>query len=207
VSDPRIQLVAETYDAIADRFAGWRDEIVGDPRRSWLEALISRVPAGARVLELGCGAGEKDTSLLAERFEVTGVDVSAEQIARARSNVPTATFLQADFTEIDLPPLSFDAVASFYAFNHVPRELLPGLFERIHSWLIPGGYFLATLGAGDVAGWTGQWLGATTYFSSHPPDVNRELLLAAGFVLELDEIVTFREPEGDVRFHWILGQT
>jgi len=207
MTDPRTQLVAETYDAIADRFGVWRDEIVGDPRGAWLDALASRLHGGAAVLELGCGAGEKDTRLLAERFAVTGVDISAEQIARARANVPAATFVHADFTEIDFPLASFAAVASFYAFNHVPRDLLPELFARLHSWLAPGGYLLASLGATDVPGWTGEWLGATTYFSGHPPDVNRSLLGAAGFALELDEVVTFREPEGEVAFHWILGRS
>jgi len=207
MTDPRTQLVAETYDAIADRFAGWRDEIVGDPRSSWLDALASRLPDGVPVLELGCGAGEKDTKLLAARFALTGVDISTEQIARARSNVPTATFIPVDFTEIDFPAASFAAVASFYAFNHVPRDLLPEVFTRIHSWLVPGGYFLASLGATDSPGWTGEWLGATTYFSSYPSDENRQLLAAAGFELELDEVVTFREPQGDAMFHWILGRT
>ena len=207
MTDPRTRLVAETYDAIADRFASWRDEIVGDPRRAWLEALVSRLPEGASVLELGCGAGESDTKLLAERFAVTGIDISEEQIGRARANVPAASFTHADFTAIDFPTASFAAVASLYAFNHVPRELIAGLFSRVHSWLVPGGYFLASLGSGDIPGWTGEWLGATTYFSSYPPGVNRELLAAAGFKLERDEVVTFREPEGDVTFHWILGQT
>ena len=207
MTDPRTQLVAATYDAIADRFAGWRDEIVGDPRRAWLEALVSRVPEGGRVLELGCGAGTPDTRLLAERFVVTGVDISAEQIARARGNVPDASFVHADFTEMTFEPASFDAVASFYAFNHVPRELLGDLFARIRAWLVPGGYLLAALGTGDTPGWTGEWLGTTTFFSSFTPTVNRELLAQAGFTLELDEVVTFREPEGEVTFHWVLGQT
>ena len=206
MTDPRTQLVADTYDAIADRFAAWRNEIVDDPRSFWLEALTSRLTPGVPVLELGCGAGERDTTLLAERFAVTGVDISREQLARARANVPTATFVHADFTAIDFPTASFAGVASFYAFNHVPRELLAGLFAQIHSWLVPGGYFLTTLGANDLAGWTGAWLGATTYFSGYPPNVNRCLLGEAGFELELDEVVTLREPEGDAKFHWLLGR-
>ena len=42
MTDPRTQLVAETYDAIADRFAGWRDEVVmfrepeGDVQFQWI---------------------------------------------------------------------------------------------------------------------------------------------------------------------------
>ena len=34
-----------------------------------------------------------------------------------------------------------------------------------------------------------------------PEDVPRE----AGFEILRDELVTFREPEGDVTFQWVLG--
>ena len=206
MTDPRTRLVGEGYDVIADRFAEWRDRIVGDPRAWWREALASRLPDGARVLELGCGAGEGDTQLLAERFSVTGVDISGEQIKRARANIPNANFIQADFTSLDLEPASFEAVAAFYSFNHVPRELLARLFGRIHSWLVPGGLFLVSLAIGDTDGWTGDWLGTTMFFSSFPPETNRRLLEEAGFDRLLDDLVTIVEPEpdGEVVFQWVL---
>ena len=206
MSDPRTQLVAETYDAIADRFVEWQTRIEDDPRKWWRVQLASQLRDGARVLELGCGAGLVDTRILAERFAVTGVDVSAEQIARARANVPTATFIKADLTELQLEAESCDAVASFYVFNHVPRDLLAGVFARVHSWLVPGGLFLVSLGAHDTPDWTGEWLGATTFFSGFPPEANRHLLTEAGFELVLDEVVELREPDGEVLFHWVLAR-
>jgi cyclopropane fatty-acyl-phospholipid synthase-like methyltransferase len=169
VTDPRTELVGRGYDAIGERFAQWRDLIVGDPRREWEEELVSRLQDGARVLQLGCGAGMPDTQRLAQRFEVTGVDVSAEQVRRARASVPDAEFVHADFTALELEPESFDAVVSFYAFNHVPRELLAPTFARIHRWLVPGGGLLMTaLGTSDTEAWTGEWVGAPTFFSSFP---------------------------------------
>jgi cyclopropane fatty-acyl-phospholipid synthase-like methyltransferase len=206
VTDPRTRIVEHGYDVIADTFVQWRDRIVGDPRRAWADELTSRLSDGARILELGCGAGLPDTLLLAERFSVTGVDISREQIARARTNVPQATFIQADFTALELAPGEFDAVAAFYSFNHVPRDLLAGLFERIHTWLVDGGFFLTALGTSDKPGWTGDFLGAPTFFSSFPPDTNRRLLGEAGFNLELDQVVTFVEPDGDATFQWVLGR-
>jgi ubiquinone/menaquinone biosynthesis C-methylase UbiE len=124
VTDPRTELVGRGYDVIGERFAEWRDRIVGDPRRKWENELVSRLADGARVLELGCGAGVPDTQRLDARFSVTGVDISAEQVRRAREAVPEAEFVHADFTALELEPGSFDAVVSYYAFNHVPRELL-----------------------------------------------------------------------------------
>ena len=206
MTDPRAQVVGEGYDAIGERFDEWRRQIVGDPRERWLEELTSRLFEGARVLELGCGSGLAETQLLAKRFRVTGVDVSATQIRRARVNLPEARFVHADFTSLELPSASFEAVASFYSFNHVPRELLPTIFERIHGWLRPAGFFLVSLGAEDLPEWTGDFLGAPMFFSGYPPARNRELLEEAGFERLLDEVVTFQEPEREATFHWVLAQ-
>ena len=206
MSDPRIRNVERGYDVIGETFVEWRDRIGGDPRRKWADELTSRLPDGARVLELGCGSGVPDTRLLAERFRVTGVDISAEQIARARASVPSAEFIQADFMSLELKPASFEAVAAFYSFNHVPRDLLGPLFSRIRSWLVPSGFLLVALGTGDTSGWTGDWLGTTMFFSSFPPGTNKRLLDETGFDRLLDEVVTLREPEGDASFQWVLAQ-
>lgn len=206
MNDPRTRVVERGYDAISDRFLEWRDRIIDDPRRAWREALTSRLSDGARILELGCGAGAPDAMVLAERFHVTGIDISEEQISRARMNVPNADFIQADFTALELEPGQFDAVAAFYSFNHVPRDLLAELFAKIRLWLVPGGLLLASFGTSDTESWTGDWLGTTMFFSSFPPETTRQLLSETGFELLLDELVPMREPEGEVAFHWVLGQ-
>ncbi len=200
------EIVGSGYDVISDRFLAWRDEIEGDPSDVWAEQLVSRLQPGARVLELGCGAGVPHTKRLAESSRVTGVDISSEQIRRATENVPGADFVVADFTALDIEASSYDAVASFYALNHVPRALLPRLFADIHTWLAPSGFFLAALGTEDAEQWTGEWLGTTMFFSSFPPETNRKLLDEAGFDRLLDEVVTFCEPEGEVAFQWVLAQ-
>ena len=208
MSDPRTELVGRGYDEIADRFAEWSGRIEGDRRGRWRKELTERLPDDARVLELGCGAGIADTRILAERFRVTGVDISGEQIRRARANVLSASFIQSDFTQLELPARSFEAVAAFYSFINVPRDVLADLFGRIHSWLVPGGLFLTALGTSDTESWTGEWLGTTMFFSSFPPATSRRVLVEAGFELVLDEIVTMVEPEpdGEAQWHWILAR-
>jgi SAM-dependent methyltransferase len=206
VNDPRTRIVAEGYDEMSDAFADWRDRIVGDPRERWRSELASRLPDGARILELGCGNGVPDTRQLAERFRVTGVDISAEQIARARANVPAASFVEADFTALDFEAGSFEAVAAVYSLNHVPRDLLAPLFASIHGWLVPGGLFLASFGTSDTESWVGEWLGTRMFFSSFPPETTRDLLREAGFELLLDELGPMEEPEGPVAFHWVLAR-
>jgi cyclopropane fatty-acyl-phospholipid synthase-like methyltransferase len=207
VPDPRTQIVANGYDAIGETFAAWREEIVGDPRRAWEDELTARLEPGSRILELGCGAGTPETRRLAERFAVTGVDISPRQVERARAAIAEAKFVCADFTEVELPAGSFDAVCSFYVFNHVPRDLLAALLDRIHGWLVLGGLLLTAFGVSDLEGWTGEWLGAETFFSSFPQEVNSRLVRKAGFAIERDEVVVFEEPEGPARFQWVLART
>ena len=207
MTDPRVEIVAAGYDRMADTFAEWCDRIEGDPRAEWCEELTSRLPDGARVLELGCGAGNTaETQELARRFRLTGVDVSGEQIRRARANVSGAELVQADFLELDFPVESFDAECSFYVFNHVPRERLGPLLERVAGWLRPGGLALNAFGASDLPGWTGEFLGAETFFAGYEPPENTRLVEAAGLTILRDEVVTFTEPEGPVQFHWILAR-
>ena len=206
VPDPRTQIVSDGYDAMGETFAAWRERIVGDPRREWKDELVARIEDGARVLELGCGSGSPETRRLAQRFALTGVDISPRQVERARAAIPDAEFLCADFTELELPEDSFDAVASFYVFNHVPRDLLAPLLGHIHAWLTPDGRLLTVFGVSDMEGWTGEWLGAQTFFSSFPAEVNSRIVREAGFTIELDEVITVDEPEGPVSFQWVLAQ-
>ena len=174
-------------------FDEWRMRIVGDPRDAWCDLLLSKLEQNARVLELGCGSCEPKLA----PFEVTGVDL----VARAPG------VLEADFLELDLPEASYEACVSFYVFNHVPRERLPGLLAKIHRWLVPGGWFMHAFGASDTEAWTGEWLGAPMFFSSFPPERNSRLVREAGFELVYDEVVRFQEPEGEAAFQWVLARS
>jgi ubiquinone/menaquinone biosynthesis C-methylase UbiE len=204
--DSRMRIVADGYDRMADRYGEWAAGIEGDPRDRMILELFNRLPDGGRLLDLGCGSGVPSTKMLAERFEVVGVDFSTAQIAKARVNVPIAELVVADLTEVDFPDASFQAVTSFYALNHVPRELHATVFGRVARWLLPGGLFLASFGLADEPDWTGEWLGAKSYFSSHAPDVTRRLLHEAGFELEIDQILEMIEPDGPASFLWTLAR-
>jgi cyclopropane fatty-acyl-phospholipid synthase-like methyltransferase len=203
--DGRTRIVEAGYDAMAERFAAWGARVQGDPRDRFLDLLMARLPQGGRVLDLGCGSGLPSTLRLAERFEVTGVDVSAEQLRRAAQNLPAAELIRADIAEVEFAPGSFDGVVSFYALGHLPREHLGPLFGRVRSWLRPHGDFLTSLGVGDDPDGRETWLGVPMFFSSHTPERNRELLQRAGLRIEVDELVTMREPEQEVTFQWLIA--
>ena len=135
---------------------------------------------------------------------MVGADISDVQIALAHRNVPAATFICGDILELAFPNATFDGVAAFYAISHIPREEHRRVFGLVQRWLRPGGVFLASLGIEDVTEWIGDWLGVPMFFSSHDADTNRRLLAESGLCIVHAEIVTMREPEGDVSFLWVI---
>jgi CTP:molybdopterin cytidylyltransferase MocA/SAM-dependent methyltransferase len=199
-------IVARGYDALGSDYIEWNTRIIDPARERMVGELTERLPVGARLLDLGCGAGVLSTKQLAETFDVTGVDVSAVQLETARRNIPRAKFIQGDMASIAFPPQSFDAVIAFYSIIHVPRDQHLGLFQNIARWLRPGGHFLAALSAEDSAPWTGEWLGQEMFFSGFDAATNRRLLTDAAFDLLIDDEVEIDEPEGPVRFLWVLAR-
>jgi len=158
------------------------------------------------VLELGVGAGVESSRILAEQGRLTGVDLSREQLRRAGERLPGATLIHGDFTEVELPQERFDAVVSFYVLNNLPQEELGPLLRCVAGWLRPGGWFLASLPSSDNPGWRGEWLGTEMFFAGCDPETNRRLTEEAGLEVVRDERETMIEPEGEVRWQWLLAR-
>ena len=206
IADPAA-IVAAGYDRIAERYLAWSALRPSAARRRALALAEAGIPAGADVLELGCGAGVPMTVALARGRHLTGIDISAEQLRLARRNVPGATFIQADIATLDWPMASVDAVVAFYSLTHVPRDGHAALLARIRGWLRPGGLFIASLGVeDDPGGIEPGWLGVDMYFSHFSARVNRRLVEAAGLVIERADVIVEPEDRHGARFLWIAAR-
>jgi predicted TPR repeat methyltransferase len=203
-----LSIVAKGYDRIAERYAQWvADEVSDDVRPQYTAILLDNLPPDAHVLELGCGGGGPTTRQLAERFVLTGVDISARQIELARQHVPHATFIHADMTHLAFTPDSFDGVAAFYALTHLPHGELPRLLGRISIWLRPGRLFVASLGVGFDAGTIEpHWLGAPMYFSGYPTEENQRFVEDAGLHIVSARDGTILENSRPTTFLWIVAR-
>jgi len=162
------RLVRRGYNAVSEAYRDDDGQSAGTDDTSryagWAAELAERLRPGARVLDLGCGAGIPATRELADRgLQVIGVDFSAAQLHRARRLVPEARLVQADMATVQFSAASLDAVVSFYAVIHLPLADQRALFPRIRDWLRPGGLLLAIVGAQPWAG-TEQFHGAKMFW-------------------------------------------
>jgi ubiquinone/menaquinone biosynthesis C-methylase UbiE len=102
---------------------------------------IEEVPAGSRVLELGCGPDSVAWDLWDRGVEVTGIDISPAAIDMARSKatqrgVDPDRFRVGNVEHVDFDDDSFDVVIGSAILHHV--ELVPAL-AGVQRVLKPGG--------------------------------------------------------------------
>jgi demethylmenaquinone methyltransferase/2-methoxy-6-polyprenyl-1,4-benzoquinol methylase len=92
------------------------------------DAIAAAVPAGARVLEVGCGTGAVTARLVEGGASVTALDQSAEMLARARDRLEASgggsvVWLERTASEIDaLPAAGFDAVVMSLCLSEMSRD-------------------------------------------------------------------------------------
>ena len=76
--------------------------------KPWEAEAAAGFPAGARLLDIGCGTGREAFALHAMGFRVTGVDISEAAIEMARRNVPGAVFHVTDGENLPFEDAAFD---------------------------------------------------------------------------------------------------
>jgi ubiquinone/menaquinone biosynthesis C-methylase UbiE len=176
------ETVKSGYNKIADRYLAERTQ--DSPDVHLLHDFIDLLSPKSKVLDAGCGAGIPIAKMLAENFDVSGVDFSDAQIELARKNVPNAHFLRADMTQLDFPDESLDGICSYYAIIHIPREEHVSLFESFYRMLKTGGVALLCLGTEDlVEDIEEDYLGTKMHWSHFDSNTNIKMLKESGFTI------------------------
>lgn len=175
----RKELVKAGYNAIARKYTALRSEDTEDIQL--LEELVERLPRGAKVLDAGCGSGVPVSRYLAQFFDVTGVDFAEEQIRRARRLIPEATFLCEDITKLAFADETFDAICSYYAIIHIPRDEHRGLLHNFYRMLRPQGLALLLMGTADSPEDIADYHGVRMFWSHYDAETNRKMLEECGF--------------------------
>ena len=117
---------------------------------------------GSAALDFGCGTGRSTRLLRQLGFEVAGVDISAEMIARARAIDPQGDYrLIPDDDMSALPRAGFSLIQSAFTFDNIPgAETKIRLFRSLRELLRPDGILVNTVSTPEI--YVNEWASFST---------------------------------------------
>jgi len=164
-------------------------------RSSFAQALDAAIPAGARVLELGCGTGQMSLFLASGGRLVVGADLSRPSLQLATQTaasleIRSALFAETDLQRPGLKPAAFDVVYSSGVLHHTPMPRAS--FAAMAKLVKPGGVLV---------------LGLYNSLARLPHRLRRVVARLTGYRwIPFDPILRDREHEPARRLAWLRDQ-
>lgn len=103
-----------------------------------------------KALDFGCGAGRLLRPMIGKFETLVGVDVSEDQIALAKQNLPESARFVRSLDELAGEKGTFDFVNTFVVLQHIRPEFGYGIIGQLLDLLRPGGAFALHMTFGDV---------------------------------------------------------
>lgn len=108
----------------------------------WHERGLLGDLAGARVLDIGCGAGRNSKWFAQQGAAVEGIDLAAALLETVRPTMPESVTLTAlNLLRDPLPARQFDVVYDSGCFHHIAPHRRITYLERVLPTVRPGGRF------------------------------------------------------------------
>lgn len=150
--------------------------------------FLQRLQQAESLLEIGAGTGVHSAFFAEQGLDVVCTDLSPEMVAHCRSSGLTAH--EMDFSQLDFPPRSFDAVFAMNCLLHVPRSDLPAVLASVARVLVPGGlFFWGQYGGYTHAGaWPEDRYEPKRFFSLMTDDDIRDLAADAFELLDFETV-------------------
>ncbi|MDX2203433.1 MAG: class I SAM-dependent methyltransferase [Hyphomicrobiaceae bacterium] len=162
--------------------------------RAWHGRFAGLLPAGAAVLDLGCGGAiPVAAGLIAHGVRVTGVDTSPTLLGLARARFPAETWIAGDMRTLALAR-SFDGILAWDSFFHLSPPDQRRMFAVFAAHATPGS--LLMLNTGPAHGVSmGSYRGDPLYHASLDAAEYRWLLARHGYAV-LDHRVEAADAGG-----------
>lgn len=162
--------------------------------------LMRRLPAGARVLDVGCGRGAALRPLLEAGCEVHGFELTEDALSGIDRRIRTR--VAPSLPEAGFAPASFDMIILWHVLEHVPnpREVV----SEIARLLCPGGVLIVAVPnySSLQARWSGPaWfhLDLPRHLFQFPVGALRRLLTDVGLTCRSEHHFSLRQNP----FGWV----
>ena len=139
--------MVEMSDFYHENYNAYHEKTFSIDPTSFLAPLARRLPAGAKVLDVGCGSGRDLLWMKNKGFDVIGFERSSGLAEIAWGNAE-CEIIEGDFETYDFSQMKVDAVIFVGALVHLTKERFSNVFENITFSLTDHGHALITLKEG-----------------------------------------------------------
>ena len=158
----------------------------------WLQCF----PAGARLLDLGCGGGKDVGDLDRRGYRVVGFDRTSALLSAGRRRYPSLPLVRADLRDLPFQTMSFDGLWAAASLMHLPKPDARRILADLCRLVRPGGLFAATLTYGVKSRLvTDGWVPGR-YFARWKKEELARAVRGAGWTILALNVVTNRERKG-----------
>ena len=140
----------ETISVYDDKVDAYAEMVAGEKPDDALLRFIEAVPAGGRVLDLGCGPGNSSSHMQNGGLHVDATDASEEMVRHAREAYGIDAKV-AVFDDLDAEGV-YDGIWANFSLLHAARQNFDRHLLQIHNALKPEGHFHIgmKLGEGEI---------------------------------------------------------
>lgn len=145
--ESEIAFVERFWTEVWEREGGPKAAIDKIPRKAEYRVMrpyVESLPAGARLLDGGCGLGDWSVYLTRKGYPTLGMDISRDTVAKLKELFPDDEFVVGDVRDTGLPDASVDGYFSWGTFEHFEEGLDRCVAEAFRV-LRPGGYLFITV--------------------------------------------------------------
>ena len=114
------------------------------------DSFLAQLPAGALILDFGCGSGRDSRYFLQKGYRVEACDGSEEMVKAATRNagIPVKKMLFSELNEEN----RYDGLFACASILHVPSKDLPDIFTRMKKAVKKGGILYVSFKYGTFEG-------------------------------------------------------
>ena len=126
------------------------DSTVNADVSSLYERFIRFIPAGGRILDLGCGSGRDTKAFLSMGYFVDAIDGSSD-LCKLASEYTGIAVKCMDFMELSAIE-EYDAIWACASLLHAPSDSLPIILSKMYDALKPTGIMYISFKYGEYEG-------------------------------------------------------
>ena len=151
-SDSDYRQIEQAYDEGSDDYGSYHREphaYIEQERQQF----ISRLSAGSKILDCGCGPGFDSERFSQLGYKVAAIDLSDRFVELTRKRAPKANVQRMDMRHLQFSEASFDGLWSSFSLLHIRACDIENTLSGFKSVLRPGGLLFAALHRGPKTEW------------------------------------------------------